>query len=83
MARNGDSRSELIRQVIRRKEQLWGQGDRKFRSRASAANVRHGVPKGNQPPKELLRWAAYEASDSELISAAGSGDLWYGFLYYK
>lgn len=80
-APRGSERRELTDRVIQRKESLWGQGDRKYSPQRSARNVSSGIG-GHKPNIELLRWAA-NASDSELIDAAGSRDDDYGFLYYK
>jgi hypothetical protein len=76
-----DSRGELIKQVIERKERLWGQGDRVFNPQRSARNVVQGIG-GHKPNIALLRWAA-NATDDQLVGAASSRDIDYGFLFYK
>jgi hypothetical protein len=81
--RKDSSRHELTLAVLARKELLWGQGDRKYSPQRSAQNIISGVPRGNPPSKDLLRWAAYEASDTELYVMAASRNPEYGFLYYK
>lgn len=82
MARNGMSRHELTLQVLDRKEHLWGKGDRPYNPQRSAQNIISGVKGGNPPSIDLLQWAA-NATDAELIHAAGSQDPDYGFLFYK
>jgi len=80
MARNG-TRRELTAAVIQRKESLWGSGDRPFNPQRSARNVT-SKPGGGQPSIALLQWAA-NATDDELMLAAGNQDKEYAFLYYK
>jgi hypothetical protein len=82
MAREGGiSRRELTQQVLSRKENLWGQGDRPYNPQRSARNISTGAGNG-LPSIALLQWAA-NASDDELINAASSRDPDYGFLFYK
>jgi hypothetical protein len=81
MARSGSTRHELTLAVLERKESLWGGGDRKYSPHRSAQNIISGA--GNGPPNiDLLRWAAYEATDADLLRVVGS-DKRYDFLYYK
>jgi hypothetical protein len=81
MARNGLTRHELTLQVLERKEQLWGSGDRKYSPQRSAQNIISGA-RGNPPSIDLLKWAA-NASDAELMRTVGNGNPDYDFLFYK
>jgi hypothetical protein len=81
MPRDG-SRHELTLQIMERKERIWGQGDRPYNPQRAATNIVEGVPKGNPPSMDLLRWAA-NATNAELISAVHSRNPDYAFLFYK
>jgi hypothetical protein len=82
MARSGDTRRELINAVVNRKESLWGQGDRPYSFTRNAQNVAK-PPGGRAPSMAVLRWAAYDATDDELIRAASRQSSQFAFLYYK
>lgn len=81
MARNGSTRHELTVAVMRRKESLWGSGDRPFNPQRSAQNIIKNPKTGDAPSIELLQWAA-NATDAELYAVIATDDD-YGFLFYK
>lgn len=81
------TRAELSRAVIARKERMFGGGDRKFDKGRSAINVTRGVKnpetgRKRMPNMDLLRWAAYEATDFEIMAAIGNRTPELGFLWY-
>lgn len=82
MAAKKETRAELIKAVIARKESLWGSGDRPFSVTRSARNVRR-PPGGFKVPDAVLQWAAYDASDEELYKSAARQSSQFAFLYYK
>lgn len=78
-----ETRAELIKAVIERKQALWGQGDRPFSVTRSARNVSKPPGATEKVPNAVLRWAAYDATDTELYVNAARQSSQFAFLYYK
>lgn len=81
------TRAELAAAVIQRKDRMFGGGDRRYDRGRSAMNVLKGTKnpdtgRKRMPNMALLRWAAYEATDFEIMAAMGNRDPQLGFLYY-
>lgn len=84
---NPQTRAELVAAVIARKDRMFGGGDRKYERGRSAMNVVKGVKnpdtgRKRQPSMALLRWAANEATDFEIMARLGNQEPELGFLYY-
>ena len=89
MPPEGQSRADLIRQVIARKERMFGGGaTRRYNAKRSRENVMKGIKhpdsgRRRQPTMALLRWAAsHETTDFEIMAALGNQAPDLGFLYY-